>query len=111
MLSIQLEEKKLDNGVYRDNSISASLRYRNGVLELFMESHLEKWQKLSSEYTIKLFKALNIYEKNDDEVKAAFLSIFTKEAIVEKGSEKIFLDLCEKYDVKPKYGAYFLDSR
>ena len=109
MFSIQLEEKNLDGGVYRDGSISASLCYHNGVLELFMESHLEMWQKLSSEDTTKLFEALNINGKNIDEIKTAFLSIFTQEDIIEKGSEKIFLSLCEKYDVKPKYGAYFIN--
>ena len=74
-----------------------------------MEGHLERWQRLSPENTAKLFEAMNINGKSDDEIKTAFLSIFTKEAIIEKGSEKIFLSLCEKYGVKPESGAYFID--
>ena len=109
MLKIQLEEKTLED--YRLRGISASLSYYNGTLELFMESHLEMWQRLSSQDTEKLFKAMDINDKNDDEMRNTFIKIFNKEAIIEKGSEKIFLDLCEKYDVKPEYGAYFIDSR
>jgi len=56
------------------------------------------------EDTVILFKALDIEGKSDDEQEAAFLTVFTEEAIAEKGSEKIFLDLCEKYGVKPTYG-------
>ena len=108
MLDIKLEKKNLDNGVWRDKSINASLCLYNGILELFMESHLEIWQRLSIEDTTKLLKAMEIYEKSDEDMKTAFLEIFTKDAIAEKGSEKIFLELCEKYDVKPVYGAYFM---
>ena len=111
MLRIQLEQKTLDNSTLRNSGISASLSYYDGILQLFMESHLEKWQRLSAEDTAKLLKAMDINEKNEDEMKNTFLKIFNKEAVTEKGSEEIFLELCRKYDVKPEYGAYFIDSR
>jgi len=45
-MRIQLERKKLENGVWCDDSIFDLLCYYNGILELFMESVLEKWQRL-----------------------------------------------------------------
>jgi hypothetical protein len=72
MLNIELERKNLDNGVWRDGSINASLSYRSGVLELFMEASLEKWHTLNEEDTAKLLNAMGLEGKNDKEVEMAF---------------------------------------
>ena len=112
MFDIELEHKTKDDfGIWR-GGVNASLNFdldvKNG-LELFIESSLEKWHRLNKEDTIKLFQEMGLENKNDDEKITVFLNIFTKEEIAKKGSEKIFLELCEKYDVKPEYGAYFID--
>ena len=112
MFEIELERKiKDDFGIWIGGinaTINFDLDVENG-LELFMESSLEKWHRLNKEETIKLFKEMGVENKNDEEKKTVFLNIFTKEEIAKKGSEKIFLELCEKYDVKSEYGAYFID--
>jgi hypothetical protein len=103
---IELEKKNFDGGIWR-GGMNAWLNYSDGVLYLSMENVLEKCQKLSIEDTRKMLKSMGLEDKSSEEMENVFMKIFTEEAIKRDGSEKIFLDICKKHDVVPKYDAYF----